>query len=130
MKKLTKQVAIASHREMWNWLADETEKRQSKIGKSEYFKSMEIDPWGKDAPNCWDYCCEYNNQREGLHCKFCPIDWDSEMESYMCLTMRFAENYEVDKGSYTQWLYATDWREAALLARKIAELPEREFEEV
>ena len=39
---LTKSEAIANHRKMWNWIADETMKRKCKVEKWDYFKAHGI----------------------------------------------------------------------------------------
>ena len=125
IQELTKQEAIANHRKMWWWIAEETEKRQGKVEKSEYFRHIGIDPWDADVPNSQCYCCEYCKQYHTT-CEFCPIDWDSETESFMCLDKEYCYDRQ---GLFAKWYDTYDWQEAARLTRAIAELPERKFEE-
>lgn len=103
--KLTKEEAIRKHREMWRWIAEETEKQKRIVLELEYFKAM-----GIEADS---YCCEC-----GVSCNECPILWGGENDH--CLA---------GDGPYMAWLLATNhgcnWQLAAELARKIAELPER-----
>ena len=100
---LTKTEAIENHRKMWRWLAEETEKRERKVEKKKYFEEHGIE----DTPANMCYCCEYA-RRSLSECGHCPIDWP--------------------RGGCSCWLYslwcgATDYHEAAELARQIAELP-------
>ena len=119
--KLTKKLAVALHRRLWNWIADETVKQQRKVQKFEYppFKHFKI------LSNCW--CCEYartarkndivKKGREMLKtpiCEYCPINWGD----YSCT--------DNERSKYVEWNFAVTWQEAAHWARVIAELPERE----
>lgn len=113
---MTREEAIANHRKMWRWIADETERRQCVVDKSNYFNAMGIP--GKDRPLAQCYCCEYaNDNSEGNYdCALCPIEWPTGSCG--------------QGGLYHQWFYAYgNWRESAALARRIAELPEKEVEE-
>ena len=110
----TKEQAITEHRKMWNWIADETEKRKRKIRKSEYFKEHHIAhltrPWG----DC--YCCEYAliACEQDVKCMYCPIDWGSVESCF--------------DGVFASWLNEDrDYKIAAELARKIANLPENKI---
>lgn len=116
--KLTKKMAVALHRRLWNWIADETERQQRKVAKGEY-------PLLKHAGlenDCW--CCEYartarkndivKKGREILKlpiCVYCPINWGG---------------YSCSDNEYDEWYFSYTWQEAAHWARVIAELPERE----
>lgn len=116
--KLTKKLAVALHRRLWNWIADETERQQRKVQKIEYppFKHFKI------HNDCW--CCKYARtarkndivkkaQIKISICPYCPINWGS----YHCL-----------RSEYGEWDFAATWQEAAHCARIIAELPERNEE--
>ena len=122
MRELTKEQAIEEHRKMWRWIAEETEKRQKIVHKEDYFK--EYFPAEIIFCNC--FCCEYAVRISGIsECKFCPIDWDSKYNHCMCMNKNFRHD-----GLYSLWGFATscdDWKEAAELARQIAELPERKL---
>lgn len=126
--KLTKKLAVALHRRLWNWIADETERQQRIVRKSEYplFQRLAI------KHDCW--CCEYaktarkndifkkagddNNKKKDMLssifiCAYCPIKMRNQC----------------GHGSeYSQWFNATTWQKAAHWARIIAQLPEREEE--
>ena len=125
MKKLTKQEAIKNHRKMWNWIADETQRQQRIVDQWDYLEAFDV----KDVPETACYCCEYAIQRinvllSGTLCDYCPINW-GEGESF-CLNLYNEQGEFVDNGLIHQWRFATDWRKAAELARKIANLPENE----
>lgn len=60
MDKLTKEEAIKKHREMWNWIADETERTNCCTSKFMYFESKNIS--SKEIPYHYCYCCEYADQ--------------------------------------------------------------------
>lgn len=109
--KLTKKLAVALHRRLWNWLAAETKRQQRKVGKWEYplFKHLGIES------DCW--CCEYIASKSPygeFECLECPLDWG---EAICAL------------GAFSEWENAETWQEAAHWARVIAELPEREMTE-
>ncbi len=113
--KLTKDEAIANHRKMWNWIAEETLKQKRKVKKLEYFKAHGIT--GLDIPFGECYCCEYTNMR----CPDCPVKWGGEWGSCE------GKNHRSDvKGLYALWRREFDYLKSAELAKQIAELPERE----
>lgn len=112
--RLTKDEAIANHRKMWNWIADETLKRRYKVWKWDYFKALKI----TDMPRNWCYCCEYGLGDD--NCPDCPIEWGGEYG-----TCESKDNEEDRKGLFSLWLLEPDYLTAAELAKKIAELPER-----
>ncbi|MCI5891797.1 MAG: hypothetical protein MRZ66_00100 [Clostridiales bacterium] len=114
MLNLTKAQTIAEHRKMWHWIADETKKQGRKVWKDEYFEAMNIPLENRPDNEC--YCCDYAN----CECTECPIEWGGEVGT--CLD-RYT--YGDREGLYTQWANTNDPEEAARLARKIAELPER-----
>lgn len=105
--KLTKKLAVALHRRLWHWIADETEKQQRVVEKQEYplFKRRLI------LNRCW--CCEYARS----DCEKCPIIWHIKKDKCQCELAQYAE--------WADAVDAKDWREAARLARIIADLPER-----
>ena len=113
--KLTKKLAVALHRRFWNWMANETEKRQRIVQKREYplFKRRYI------LSRCW--CCEYTQG----DCKKCPIVWH--------IKKKFLGKCQCESAEYDEWQdarNARDWREAARIARVIAQLPETEENEL
>ena len=124
--KLTREQAIAEHRKMWRWIAEETEKQKRCMGKEDYIYFSEYCTIAEDLlHNC--FCCEYayitaNSDLDNM-CKFCPIDWRSSETKYMC-ELKTADE---DNFHYL-WCDARadrDWELASKLARQIAELPER-----
>ena len=122
MKPLTKKQAVEEHRKMWRWIAEETEKQEKVVGKEEYLNLYYPDIELEYA--C--FCCEYALQQGGF-CIDCPIDWDSECDEYMCIDKTDFK----DDNLYALWnraCGAENWKEAAKLAREIAELPESEEE--
>ncbi len=114
--KLTREQAITEHRKMWNWIADETEKRGYKVSKKEYLYKER----GFDETLCNDCsCCEYaifaSLKEEKPTCSVCPIDWginDYGARKVCC-----------DDSLYDDWRIVTNPIHAAQLARKIANLP-------
>ena len=116
--ELTREEAISKHRKMWNWIADKTEEEkmyQDIEGlKIEYCNDEEV---RGVKNNC--FCCEYTN----CVCEFCPIELESKVEDYMCIDKYKEDDYE---GIYSICCDETDWKEQAKLARKIANLSERE----
>ena len=115
--RLTREQALNEHRKMWNWIADETEKRGYKVSKRDYlyrkrgFHELLFN-------DC--FCCEYalSAMKKGADttCSMCPIDWgiDETGKHITCLS-----------SVYDKWNNATNPINAAQLARQIAELPER-----
>ena len=112
--KLTREQAIAEHRKMWNWIADETERTRHVAEKHDYFIQNGID--GQLYTNSECFCCEYVCQLGVARaCSLCPIDWGSDMGiKNNCIN-----------SLYTDWYYCGSPDEAAKLARQIANLPER-----
>ena len=121
MKKLTREEAIANHRKMWNWIADETERRQAIVSKSDYLHDT---MWCDIENEC--FCCQYSFQESGCEsCENCPLDWGSNQKLFMCENIRSYGDY---KGLHIKWLdfvRGGSWRNAAKIAREIANLPER-----
>lgn len=110
---MTKQQAIEEHRKMWNWIADNTLELGVKVPKSLYFKANLYPAF--DIPKNLCFCCEYayEVEYEGLSCHICPIQWENDF----CLCCGSA---------FFKWSNEMNYKKAAKLARKIANLPERE----
>lgn len=106
--KITKKLAVALHRKLWNWIADETERQHCRVEKEEYplFKRLLI------LNKCW--CCEY---AQG-NCEECPIVWH--------IRNKFLGGSPCELAEFRDWENAMYWCESARLARVIAELPERD----
>ena len=114
--KLTKNEAIANHRKMWNWIAEETLKQKCKVDKQDYFETHEM----TDIPFSYCYCCEYTIDIDYVDCSCCPIDWGGKYG-----TCNHRDTLGDFKGLYALWCDETDYIKAAELAKKIAGLPER-----
>lgn len=124
MGMMTKSEAIAAHRRLWNWIADKTIERKRIVRKTEYFAENNI----LNYPlNCC-YCCDFaNNSYQENYCCDCPLDWQSEVEVMPCENLKKMND---DGGLYSQWCRecgSGEWKEAARIAREIANLPEKEF---
>lgn len=118
---LTKSEAIANHRKMWRWIAEETLKQERKVEKWEYFKTLDI--MDRDMPFGDCYCCEYAFNEDYTYCRDCPIDWGGEFG-----TCKHRDIVNDNKGLYALWCdELDDYIKAAELAKKIAELPERKY---
>ncbi|MFR2774757.1 MAG: hypothetical protein ACLTBR_02885 [Anaerostipes sp.] len=119
----TKQEVIKKHRDMWNWIAGETEATGDLINEGDYFDEMRI-PDG-DRPKCNCYCCKYveqkNDARYRINCKYCPLDWKSDCDEYMCLDK---ERVGDSSGLFSRWSDTYNIEERAELAREIANLKE------
>lgn len=120
-RQLTKEKAIELHRQLWNYIADESERTGKIVSKSDAFYHF---GWGYNVQAlCW--CCQYCD----FGCGKCPIEWPdgsciatdtslfnkwryAKERIYMCL-----ENDEVD---YKKYL-----KRYIKYAREIANLPER-----
>lgn len=134
MLGLSKQKAMEEHRKMWNWIAD-----QYRNGRNDCVASLKDEyinchtDYSADEIQNVCFCCQYAKeqlQKDGYFymCDCCPIDWDSEVEDYMCI-----DRYEMDdsEGLYGELQYLSnrgshDYEAMAELAEKIANLPERE----
>lgn len=115
--KLTREEAILWHRKMWNWIADWVEEKreyQDINDLKEEYCSRECYCVRHDC-----FCCEYAS----CNCDFCPIEWGNDLKDFMCLDQY---NEEDNKGLYSLCCDEKDWEEQAELARKIANLPERQ----
>lgn len=126
MMSLTKKQAITNHRKMWNWIADETERRKCCVNKWEYFYETGFPEVKIPFANC--FCCGYAISQPGEdedvdYCMFCPVQWNTTHNSIdeKCLS-----------GEYGQWSKAFregDYKRATKIARKIANLSVAETEE-
>lgn len=110
---MTREEAIENHRKMWNWIADETEKRKKKVSKVEYFMAHNLNRCHLDC-----YCCQYVSINKFNNCEACPVEWEGE--TGLCLDtdslyFRFSSTHYYD------------YKSAAKYAREIANLPERKI---
>lgn len=110
--KLTREQAIAEHRKMWNWIADQIERKRKYLSisglKDKYFFMLEM----KIIPVDRCFLCQYANETNVYcPCDYCPV---VVPEGIGCLG-----------GLYYSVSRAETWQEQAALARQIANLPER-----
>lgn len=93
--QLTRAQAIKKFRDMWNWIADETEKRDHFVSKEKYFDENNETPV---LHGC--YLCEYADQRKplGNRCIVCPIDFDVNKEGYVSTPC-----IDYDHSPYNKW---------------------------
>lgn len=111
--KLTRDKAIEEFRKMWNWIADETERCGEKMWPEDYLHEFGFD-WVQD-----DFLCEYKRQNKTCACcGNCPISFNEDGGP--------AKDCEDAGSPYDAWYWEEDWKKAAELARRIANLPERE----
>lgn len=114
--ELTKEQALIEHRKLWNWLADESLKQKRKVIKEEYFTEFCDNYDNIPRSNCW--CCEYATAENYFrNCGICPIRWDGITGNHCLLSSSFEMWADVRN---------TDYKEAARLARIIANLPASE----
>ena len=78
---------IKNFRDMWNCIADETEKRKVKVKKTDYFEENKI----IDIPRNKCYLCEMCH----FVCSECPVDWGIDRYILFC---------DDDYSLYRKWL--------------------------
>lgn len=103
---MTRDEAISKHRKMWDWISKH-------LGKSEEDYLEKFDPEAELYGYC--YLCEYTKKHYGEGCENCQFECSRVLCSF--------------DGIYTTWcrmMGDRDYVRAAELAKKIAELPERE----
>ena len=122
MAELTREQAIAEHRKMWNWIADNLESMKMSVYTLKQMYCNENE-WNL-LNNC--FLCNYCDQI----CEKCPLYWGEEVES----STTFCE--PVDSKVYISWIKADrlstqgDYKEAAKLSRKIANLPVKIYQNI
>lgn len=132
MTKMTRKEATSKHRKMWRWIARETKKRKRVVDKRDYFDEMKIPDDEIPINQC--YCCHYavgwlnklglDKDLRRMHdqrCRYCLVHWGTEGAGLDC--------YCMGRGLFCTWLRAVEtnnWEIAAVAARQIAGLPERE----
>lgn len=107
---LTKEGCLHHHRKKWNWIADETERNKRIVDTEEY-----IDHIGSNVFDVNSYCCTYTEFSCDFSCDKCPIQWSGDGNKQCANTF----------SPYEAWKNTEDWVMAAILARAIAQLPER-----
>ena len=102
---ITREEAIRKHRELWHWMANKTRECGHRVSE-------------RDNPDgTMNWLCKYVANTYGdafSDCGLdCPICWDENDPTSTCL------------GCISDYVCADDPEEAARIADKIAELPER-----
>ena len=123
--KLTREQAIAEHRKMWRWIADEIEKQENVLDiwevKKRYFAKNGMMPIKNDC-----FLCGYTSRKQYyVKCEECPLDWGHVEGGLPCEGEAWSDNDE-KYGLWWKCVGAKTWQEQAALARQIAELPESE----
>lgn len=135
--ELTREEAIRYHREMWNWIADHIEKE----GCAQYIPHLKSNFVYKKFPGVYIkndcFCCHYAESqsinKDNTMCENCPLDWGNPYRKnyFDCEKKYVPKNKDSDEnGLYEHCHYLEDnnWKHQAELARRIANLPEREVE--
>lgn len=155
--KLTKEQAIAGHRKMWNWIADQLEKANPKDTFDVYDLKIKYEESRKLKMFCSCYLCEYTKERAlaedidlGDRCIYCPILWGKGETNtdFFCERGEGIEQYDDDiidvlktfhsdvMGDFGLWNVCDflagkrHYDKSARLARKIANLPEKDEIEI
>ena len=126
--ELTKEKALELHRQLWNYIADESEKQERIVSKVEAFIHF---GWPNIRQWCW--CCEYAEKqfrKEETHCppyqtrcSVCPVVWNKTDSCCVhCDSPYNIWNWLYEKGDKADWY---DLQNAIKYAREIANLPER-----
>lgn len=111
---MTKQEAITKHREMWRWIAGVIEEKRCYVDISILKKKFCIDNHDYYITNnC--FLCEYTSNMKANCSETCLLEWPG---GSCC-----ANNV---KSLFLDVLFERDWERQAVLARQIAELPEKE----
>lgn len=137
---ISKDEAIRKHREMWNWIAEQYEDELNEDDRPVTHLKRDFikEHYPNDDPlsNC--YCCEYADEilnpkigEARCNCRRCPLEWSSTSCELMCLHKTDEMNSD---GLYQQCIYHShpyiaNYKKAAIIAREIANLPERKIEE-
>lgn len=132
--ELTKEQAIIEHRKMWNWIAEQYKSGSMDditVLKGNYLSQYDDGKWLYITSGC--FCCAYNTCERrkcgGEICEYCPVEWGSNVDSYMCCD-RYEEDDRCGLYDYLHYLSTMPIRnpqELAKLAKEIANLPEREI---
>ena len=106
---MTKQEAVANHRKMWNWIADQIEKAKRARNIDELKDYYVHYIYGEYVWfDC--FCCEYDEEQGIESCTHCPLVWPDGK----CGPL------------YGVCCMCSDYVKQVKFARQIANLPERE----
>lgn len=123
---LTREQAIRGHRKMWNWIAEQYRNGSKEaicLLKSRYIAKHTS--YTKIKHYC--FCCEYNQQENGIACEKCPINFGEG--KYSCETNENSPYEKLLKYSDFDYCESKDSNYMAELALQVANLPEREEDE-
>ena len=129
----TKKQAIAKHREIWHWIADEMERIGSFVSNFDYAKTHGFTKdngcTGRDIYNIIHPLCTYSMMRakkDGgfFDCGYCPINWGGQA-TIPCIDQDADLRYMFhdDKGLLSVYARAGNIEQSIQIARQIAELP-------
>lgn len=118
--------AIENHRNMWNWIVDETLRLKRIIGDFEYLEKTGVHNLYNES-----FCCQFNFDMEklnGSHCNFCPLKFSNDYNEGGCgnkksplyLWAVYSDRFSED----------CDYKKSAKYAKEVAELPEAELNEL
>lgn len=120
--RLTRDQAIAEHRKMWMWIAEQYENKQNMDYLSPYQlkeKYLEMKGYSNFSLICCCFLCEYAKVSEDDEkCDKCPLDWGSSQDCVGTFANKGLYRMILDSCDY-------DYNRCAELARQIAELPEK-----
>lgn len=135
---MSRKEAIALHRDMWRWIAEQIEARR-KVLDIHRLKAEFCTKRGYQSVLFDCFCCEYGYRERGLNkCSVCPLDWEQPKYSRCPCELRSDEEEPVidpEDGLYGKCKKLFDnpelrrtnsWKEQAGYARKIADLKEKE----
>lgn len=126
---MTKSEAIENHRKMWNWIADQYEDEHGIHLMTDEMKNLYIkDNLGNNA-TVFNECflCDYAFKEScsmSSYCRYCPLEWPDkkEYDGFFC------ETKSNNRANWVQCLnfsYKEQFKDAARIARAIANLPEK-----
>ena len=110
---ITRKQAIKLHRKLWSWLSENPEADEDDWPEWDR-NTGDIEECKGDSP-----CCEYTKKRY-LKCQVCPIDWGN-----LGCNDKY-ERYDL-KGLYVKWNSTIVLKTKSKLAKRIANLPERDI---
>ena len=122
---------LEMHRKLWNYIADEGAKKRRCISKEEAFKHF---GWSYNIKSCC-WACEYYVWKRRYDCnryhccsEDCLIDWGKDKNGNRLACGHHFLDVDCSETAYDNWRYcfvANDWIGAYMMAREIANLPER-----
>ena len=118
-RPVTKEECIQGHRDMWNWIADTSMQIRKRVYPYDYFKRQGI----KNRPSGNNFICEYNNNafrsKRCKRCKDCIIQWEDYdgNKTKICVGSIYS--------MFFHQIGAYDYKKAAEIARRIANLPSK-----